>query len=298
MISSLGFPQDVAYSLISGKAILNRLRHCFCGFMVLFLPLVLTVAPSSDQPAVDGRCLSCHRDPSLQQSTSGGRLRSVYVDPQEWRNDIHHQKGLVCVDCHVDANPSAHPVEGLNRPDCEACHAEACEDLSRSIHARVQGTEPLPSCHDCHTKHAIRKKDDPRSSLAADSLVAVCSPCHASQVTGMSWLDALVLFRVNGHRKENISEPYDRSRCLDCHFQEAAHGQPGTRSERCASCHGHRSGKGTLVLSSIHTAAILGGSGLTGFKILFLTLGVAAVGALAYRKIHRTRPDDAKEPSI
>ncbi len=274
---------------------MNRLRHHLCGFMVSFLALVLSVQSSSAQPAVDGRCLFCHKDPSLQQATGDGRTRSVHVDPRDWAGDVHHQKGFTCISCHADASPYAHPVEGLNIPDCEVCHAEACEELAHTIHALRHGTQSLPSCHDCHTKHAIRKKGDPQSSVATDSLISTCSPCHASQATGMSWLDALVLFRINGHKKEDASGEYDRSRCLDCHFQDGAHGQPGALSERCASCHGKGSGQGKLFSRSVHTASILGESGLTSLKILFLALIIAAVGGMMCRKARRTRLDDTQE---
>jgi hypothetical protein len=124
----------------------------------------------------------------------------------------------------------------------------------------------------------------------------VCSSCHASESAPTSWFDRLVFFRVAGHKKEDISGQYDCSRCIDCHFDDGAHGQPGTLSERCAACHGRRSGGQKIFSRSVHTASILGGTGgVTGLRLLYILLFVAICGRLVYRKVWRGRRSNKKD---
>jgi len=43
----------------------------------------------------DWECLHCHQDLKLKQMLVTGALRSLYVNPEKWKNDVHHKKGRI-----------------------------------------------------------------------------------------------------------------------------------------------------------------------------------------------------------
>ena len=237
----------------------------------------------------DRDCLTCHKDPSLTQPLTNGRIRSLYVDPRDWRTDVHRVYGMSCIDCHVDATPFSHPVGGFHGEDCDVCHSEECEEFAHTVHAIQHGTEPIPACFDCHTKHSIRRKDDAEASIYRKKIASVCSPCHPSEVASKSWLNTLVFFRVSGHKKEDVSGRYDMSQCINCHFKDGAHGQPGVVEERCAICHRKEAGIEDVFSRSVHVAAVFGnGTFVRGINIFYAFLFVAIVGSIAAICMKRT----------
>ena len=260
--------------------VLTRLRYLrFLGsFRFLFGLFVLCQLLHADVRE-DRDCLTCHKDPSLKQALSNGHIRSLYVDPRGWKADVHRVSGMSCVDCHVDATPFSHPVGGFHGKNCDVCHSEECEEFARTVHAIQSGDETMPVCFDCHTKHSVRRKDDAGASISRQKVALMCSSCHPSEAAPRTLFDRLAFFRVSGHKKEDISGQYDMSRCIDCHFREGAHGQPGILEERCATCHRRGVGRGFLFTPSVHAATVLGSGGfIGGLKFFYGLLLIGIIG--------------------
>ncbi|UCE18415.1 MAG: hypothetical protein JSV84_16415 [Gemmatimonadota bacterium] len=140
----------------------------------------------------------------------------------------------------------------------------------------------MPVCFDCHTKHSVRRKDDSEASISRRKVALMCSSCHPSEAAPKKLLDRLTFFRVSGHKKEDISGQYDMSRCIDCHFKEGAHGQPGILEERCATCHRVGVGNGILFTPSVHAATVLGsGVPFGSLKFFYGLILIGIIGGIA-----------------
>ncbi|NOR21086.1 MAG: hypothetical protein GQ476_00085 [Candidatus Aminicenantes bacterium] len=255
-----------------------HLKKCLLIFFV-FSIFSFNRSFSQISAYTDQDCLSCHGKPDISQITSAGKVRSIFVDPEEWSQDIHHKGSMVCVDCHTNANPYLHFREGFIDVDCARCHPEEEEEYQKNIHLTFATPSPnkeLPLCYHCHTKHHILLHDDPSSSVHEDNVGETCSECHA-EVMVKGIFKGSSLGKISGHRKGDLSEKFDMSMCLNCHYDDSAHGAKRPFKDFCSRCHDVRSRARSLLgpthLDSIRWVKLnyMGG----GFAILlFVGMGV------------------------
>ncbi len=227
--------------------------------LIFFVFLIFSFSRSFSQISAytDQDCLSCHGKPDISQITSDGKIRSVFVDPEEWSQDIHHKGNLVCVDCHTNANPYLHFREGFIDVDCARCHPEEAEEYQKNIHLTFAAPSPnkeLPLCYHCHTKHHILPHDDPSSSVHEDNVGETCSICHA-EVMVKGIFKGSSLGKISGHRKGDLSERFDMKVCLNCHYDDSAHGAKRPYKDFCSRCHDVRS-KARSLLGPTHLDSI------------------------------------------
>lgn len=269
-----------------------------------------------EKPYTNDKCLkNCHERPGLGVGDSAGVLRNLHVDPREFVQSIHGQKGLECVDCHTDADPNFHPRLGYTRVDCRACHSEKPpegvfppdalkrleakgikpppkesrkgEGWSKTAHAKAwAAAKPgAPFCSGCHTAHAIRPAKDPKSTVNRAQLARTCGGCHADQAFSYDTGGWLARFRIAGHGKGDLSNRYAVTECLSCHQGEGAHAEKTVTRQLCPNCHKpdqrDRTGK-SVVLSSLHTRPLASDQPLaTLLRWAYTVLvwgGAAAVG--------------------
>ncbi len=123
-------------------------------------------------------CLGCHSDPSAAKDLGGGKTMSVHVDPQNFGGSVHAP--LTCNDCH--ASIKAYPHENVQKVDCSPCHTDVVAQYRTSIHAtaRAGGDTDAATCVDCHGKHDILPKSDPRSTTNRFNIPRTCASCHAN----------------------------------------------------------------------------------------------------------------------
>ncbi len=203
----------------------------------------------------DQECLSCHGKPDIAQIMIDGKVRSLFVDPEEWSQDIHHKGQLLCVDCHTLANPYLHLREGFIDVDCARCHPEEEEEYQKNIHLAFKIPSPgkeLPLCFHCHTKHHVLRHDDPSSSIHEENIGETCGSCHA-EVMVQGVLAGSSLGKISGHRKGDISEKFDMNVCINCHYEDSAHGAKRVYKDFCSRCHDVRSAA-NVVMGPTHTA--------------------------------------------
>ena len=222
---------------------------------VLLSPLVFIVQQSFSQSSVysDQECLSCHGKPEIAQIMSDGKVRSLYVDPEEWNQDIHHTGSMLCVDCHTHANPYIHFREGFIDVDCSRCHPEEAEEYQKNIHATFASPSPgkeLPRCFHCHTKHYVLRHDNPASSVSEINIGDTCGTCHA-EVMVKGVIKGSSLGKISGHRKGDISEKFDMRVCISCHYDDSAHGAKRVYKDFCSRCHDVRS-MANIILGPTH----------------------------------------------
>ncbi len=186
---------------------------------------------------------------------SNGQVRSLFVDPEKWSQDIHHKGQLLCVDCHTLANPYFHFREGFIDVDCARCHPEEVEEYQKNIHLTFAAPSPgkeLPLCFHCHTKHHVLLHDDPSSSVHEKNIGETCGSCHA-EVMVKGIFTGSSLGKISGHRKGDISEKFDMRVCISCHYEDSAHGNKRVVKDFCSRCHDVRS-MANVVMGPTHLA--------------------------------------------
>jgi len=206
------------------------------AFLAAFA-LIAVSSYSSDSRYSDEDCLRCHAKPNLFQILEDGTLRTLYVDREEWTEDVHHKARLTCVDCHIHANPSLHFREGFIDANCETCHRIEAEEYRRNLHFEFKPLAPdriLPDCYDCHTKHHVLKLDNPRASIHENNLEKTCGECHPEVMIG-DLLSGTSLGKISGHRKGDISESFDMDVCISCHRPQ--HSTTRVAQDFCIRCH-------------------------------------------------------------
>jgi len=233
------------------------------------LILILHAAPALAD--IDQSCLECHRDAGLKRLTAAGELSSLYVNPEKWQTDVHRNKGIKCVDCHVGMTPFSHPKEGAVNVACGRCHPEAIEQNQLNIHNTFVGIadKSLPECYDCHSKHSVKTKDDPDATINPENLGKTCYSCH-QELRPKVFMGLLPTQVILGHRKCDVNDNFDLSLCLNCHAG-AGHGPLAGYPEYCNRC--HNIGKKPGLFSRTHPVSSSGARPL-GFLTVNMSLGL------------------------
>ena len=221
------------------------------------LPIPVEVA----KPRTNEECMKCHKEPHLTSGRLDGSPAVLHIAVEEFKKTMHGKK-LECIDCHEDAASARHCRSGFQKVNCLACHSKieglfplgARERLKKkkvripkrkmvgdsyyqSIHGKnlLAGKENAPKCFNCHTRHYIYGAKNKLSTVNRANLTATCGSCHKErQITTL--LERLTTFRLEAHRKGDMSFDYDRGNCIDCHQGEAVHGLKVNEAP-CARCH-------------------------------------------------------------
>ncbi len=146
--------------------------------MAMVLLLSSSLLLSKATPADDTDCLTCHGDPTLTGEKEG-KVRSLYVKESALKGTPHENNG--CVSCHPDAAVEEFPHETpLQKVDCGSCHDEIARKHAASLHGRAiaRGDKDAPGCIDCHGKHTILGRKNPKSPTYVMNIPATCGQCH------------------------------------------------------------------------------------------------------------------------
>lgn len=260
-----------------------------------FLVFLFSIAaPSLPDKYSDQECLTCHGKPEISQVTKEGEVRSLFVDPEKWSADVHQKGRILCVDCHLNANPYVHFREGFIKVDCARCHPEEAEEYQKNIHltfaAPTAGKE-FPLCYHCHTRHHVLLHDDPASSVNEQNVSATCGSCHP-EVMVRSIVRGTSLGKISGHRKGDLSERFDMQVCLNCHYEDSGHGAKRVYRDFCSRCHNPRSKSG-MAIGSIHldSQRMSGINRMSNGLVGLFLFGLLVLAGYKSRKgiVHRVR---------
>src|SRR5947209_22141 len=195
-----------------------------CLSLLLLAPAAIAQAaaaqPAAAQTLTSADCIGCHQDPSLAMDVNGKQV-SVHVDTDKFANSVHAP--IECTGCHTDVKAYPHDPKPA-RPDCGQCHADAVKDYNTSAHAtsRAKGIAGAPWCIDCHGKHDILPKSDPKSRTYHLRIPETCARCHgnASITKGHPLPAPQVINKYFGsvHGKGALEQGLIVSAvCSDCH---------------------------------------------------------------------------------
>ena len=227
----------------------------FCGILLLF-----SAAPLPAQ--TKNSCLACHSqlpDP-------------FHVDPGEFEQSIHAQKGITCVTCHGgdstsdDFEKAMSPAKGFKSIParaqipafCGKCHADAAymrgfnpslrtdqySQYLTSVHGQLlaKGDDKVAVCISCHGVHGILPPDDPRSSVYPGNVAQTCGKCHADADYMKPYkipTNQLALYNTSVHHAELVDKgDLSAPTCSTCHGSHGA-APPGVQSvvNVCSTCH-------------------------------------------------------------
>jgi nitrate/TMAO reductase-like tetraheme cytochrome c subunit len=176
------------------------------AFLLLALLLVVSVAPwARARAAANGdSCVGCHSDPSFLVTN-----KKLYDYFQKWRDSIHGQEEVTCVDCH-GGNPDA--------VDKDAAHAGG---LDAANHKSAVNFRNIPNtCGTCHEEiydgfresehfaHVEKKKDDGQGPT--------CVTCHGSINVAVLNVNTVeeTCSRCHNEESENTPETPEKARAL------------------------------------------------------------------------------------
>ncbi len=206
---------------------------------LLFTSLIwsLTTAQENDI------CEMCHDDATLE-TVRYGVPHSLNVVSGHLAGSPH--EGFDCILCHIDlegVEDWPHP-ERLHLPDCGSCHPDAQSSFIDGFYTplRDKGYTAIPNCIDCHGKHQVKWKGEPRE---------VCGVCHQEEL-----------------REFTSSNHYgipDELTCVSCHnphhkFERQEYSEQDWKlqvTKGCRNCHADNVANYDM---SGHFAAVLAGN--------------------------------------
>ena len=127
------------------------------------MPPAISRSSVKDKPSND-YCLSCHSQPGLNKPLPDGETLSLYIDPALFKQSVHNQENMNCVDCHTNISAYPHPAFQPNSTrdvtlqlysTCKNCHADEYDKTQDSVHqqALAVGNFNAAVCTDCHNPH-------------------------------------------------------------------------------------------------------------------------------------------------
>jgi predicted CXXCH cytochrome family protein len=178
-----------------------------------------------------------------------GETLVLFVDQQTFRQSVHGDK-LGCVACHAGMNQVPHPPKPFRtardltvayHEQCKSCHFDNYTKTLDSVHFQrlAKGDPKAPVCSDCHTAHAIPRRNGSRSRISQ-----TCARCHqpvfeayAKSVHGRALLEEGnrdVPVCTDCHRSHDIGDPRSLrfqlatpNLCGSCHTNEQIMGKYG-----------------------------------------------------------------------
>lgn len=161
-----------------------------------------------DQSHTNATCYNCHDAhyvyPKGSPNFNWWRLNLPYAcgachksQLGVYKTSVHGQETLVngnpraavCSDCHTThdiQNPALDTTRLLITKNCGTCHEVELKTYLGTYHGQVNtlGFAYTAKCFDCHGSHAIKRVDDPASSVAPNNRLQTCQKCHLDATPG------------------------------------------------------------------------------------------------------------------
>jgi len=228
-------------------------------FVVALLALGALCRPAAAQSAAkipSQVCLACHSIKGFGVPGPGGKMRSLFVDAQKFKQSIHGERN--CVDCHSNITAVPHPPIEI-KVDCVSCHEKswaaavqghnaqqaATLDLvvsqihkfMGSIHAQPSAEDQSrtnATCYNCHDPHYVYPPGTPVWSEWRMNLPNTCGTCHGKELAG---------YTTSVHGTQVLQEHNPKAAiCADCHTSHEIENPVLTSTKlvitrNCGSCH-------------------------------------------------------------
>jgi hypothetical protein len=237
---------------VQSKLRSNLLR--FAAIISLAGP-VLCFSVAGARPASaageNDKCLMCHSAPALSKQGPDGKIISLHVDEQVFRQSVHGKR--LCTDCHTAMRGQTFPHKSsVSKVMCSSCHfmgnpvgapvLGSVTEYADSVHGRAvkRGDPDAPRCASCHGSHNIRRPTDPQSSVYRSNIPTTCGKCHGDPAF-------LTRHKIPARVSYQIYRESVHGRAVDHHPPFAV----------CTDCHGaHTIQAGDDPMSTVNKAHI------------------------------------------
>jgi cytochrome b subunit of formate dehydrogenase len=217
-------------------------------------------SPGAAQPAAakipNEVCLGCHSIAGFGVPGPDGKMRSLFVDVQKFKQSVHGERR--CIDCHTNITAVPHPPIEI-KVDCVNCHenlwakaqkegktqqfatlgfvVSQIDKFMNSIHARPSQADPSrtnATCHNCHDAHYVYPPGGPVWTQWRQNLPNTCGKCHVPE---------LAAYATSVHGREVLQKHNPKAAiCADCHTSHDIENPvlSSTRlviTKNCGSCH-------------------------------------------------------------
>lgn len=238
----------------------NKFQRSGAGRAAAFALLVLFASVAFGQTT--NSCLDCH----------SALPEPLGVSAEKFKQDIHAEKGLSCVNCHGGDATADDPDKAMNKKAgfkgkieraqipqlCGSCHSDPAymrqynpslrtDQLAQyhtSVHGKrlAAGDTKVAVCIDCHSVHGLRAPSDPASTVHPTNIATTCSRCHADASYMKPYgipTDQFANYSKSVHHdaltvRGDLSAPT----CSTCHGNHGA-APPGVDKVQnvCSTCH-------------------------------------------------------------
>ena len=247
-----------ARAMTAGKGIRPR-----PAFVLIALGLLLLVAsaaapsagaapsrvtPAQTKPSND-YCLGCHSQQGMSRTLEDGSVLPLTIRGEIFRESVHGEEDLACVDCHTNIQTFPHPqFAAASRraatlslyTSCKDCHSEQYNNVLDSVHqkALAGGNNNAAVCTDCHNPHEQKRLTDRQTgALLPEARLGIpqtCARCHSA-------IYETYKGSVHGAALTGEGNP-DVPTCIDCHGVHNIQNPTTARfrnatPQLCAKCH-------------------------------------------------------------
>ncbi len=202
-------------------------------------------------------CLGCHGNEGFGMPGADGKMRSLHVVPDKFKQSVHGKR--LCVECHKDITEIPHKPGVQQRVSCVQCHedlwAAAQRDgkteqepklgmvvkqidrYMRSIHARPNikdQSRTNATCYACHDSHYVYPTGSPIRAEWRLNIPNTCGKCHVQERD---------VYMISVHGSEVLQNKNPNAAiCSDCHTTHdvANAGLDSTKlviTRNCGNCH-------------------------------------------------------------
>lgn len=222
---------------------MQHLKKIALTIVSLFFTFYLSAQSNED-------CMMCHEDKGLT-TIKQGRTVSLYVKDKILLRSVH--KKVKCASCHKDAAVDFPHPERLKKVNCGDCHKSAMRNFDSGLHGQAykRGEMYAPNCKECHGKHDVLSRKNPKSRTYKMNIPLLCGKCHRENAP---------VARIYNITEHNILENYSQdihgkglfksglivsATCNDCHGNHLVlpHTDPSSTisskniSKTCMKCH-------------------------------------------------------------
>ena len=127
-------------------------------------------------------CGSCHK------AEKEAYLTSVHGKEVKENGNLN---AAVCIDCHMATmhdikSPRDDTIKVTITHNCGNCHYKELKTYTGTYHGQVNtlGYAHTAKCFDCHGSHAIKRVNDPASTVHPDNRLRTCQTCHKHATQG------------------------------------------------------------------------------------------------------------------
>ena len=208
--------------------------------LIVVVPAFAAGSPQTAPENANKLCLECHSIPERKVTLPSGEVLPLVIDGSTYDASVHGQKGIRCIDCHINIRGYPHPPLAANNyrdfqfdryRSCFPCHTEQYHATLDSVHHEAMSADnrDAPICTDCHGAHDVSDPTTPRQKISQ-----TCSKCHAA-------IFEQYRNSVHGAALMADSNP-DVPTCVDCHSVHNV-GDPHsakfrlTSPQTCGHCH-------------------------------------------------------------